>query len=63
MPSLARQKEVSMDNEELEATVEAALEYAQQIRDEISRVAQELAVINKHMVSIDQNLYVIGSVK
>lgn len=59
-----------MDKDEIEVTVETALDIGHKIAEEISvlvsetaRVAQELARIATFLGSMDMNLYQIGAVR
>ncbi len=57
-----------MNNDELEATVEAALEYAQQIRNRLGDIVEGMEHIVSNMelqtaelIHIDETIYRIGS--
>lgn len=52
-----------MDKDELEATIETALNIGHEVSAELARMAQELAAIRQLLMSVDLNLYQIGSIR
>jgi len=49
--------------DQLDDINESIQSMASDFNGSLARIAQELAILNKHLVNIDGNLYMIGSAK